>query len=226
VVVVIHNAVSLGKQGVITPAADVVSGVDPGAALSDQNGSGRHSLTIKYLGAEALGGRVAAIPSGTASLGLRHQPSFFWVFFDEEDLEVEAFFFVAAVLAAGFFAAVFLAAVFVVVFFAAGFFAAAVLAAGFFAAVFLAAVFVVVFFAAGLFAAVSFAAAFAVAGFLAGGFSAAGLAADFAAAVFAAAGSAAAGSAAAASAASVTAALAGGLAATPGLLMAATSILV
>ena len=49
-----------GEQGVVLADAHVVTGVDVGAALADENLAGLHELTAVALGAEALSLGIAA----------------------------------------------------------------------------------------------------------------------------------------------------------------------
>ena len=50
-----NDAVDLGKEGVVFSAADVCSGLERGAALSDDDASTQDGLTAEDLDAEPLG---------------------------------------------------------------------------------------------------------------------------------------------------------------------------
>jgi len=45
---VFHNAVNLGKEGVISPTANILSGVDHGANLADQDIAGPNNLPAEF----------------------------------------------------------------------------------------------------------------------------------------------------------------------------------
>ena len=55
-------AVGKGEEGVIAAHADVVAGVEFGAALADEDGAGGNKLTAVAFHAETLAVAVAAVP--------------------------------------------------------------------------------------------------------------------------------------------------------------------
>ena len=61
-----------GEQRVVAAAADAAARVEVGAALADDDLAGVDELAAVPLDAEPLGVGVAAVPGGTAALGLRH----------------------------------------------------------------------------------------------------------------------------------------------------------
>src|SRR5581483_4010242 len=61
-----------GEERVVAADADVLTGVDAGAALADDDGAGVHLAAVEDLHAEPLGLGIAAVPSRTAALGLAH----------------------------------------------------------------------------------------------------------------------------------------------------------
>lgn len=59
-----HNAVRLGEQGVVGADAHVLTGVDVGAALTDQDIAGQNVLSVGALGTKALGLGITAVLGG------------------------------------------------------------------------------------------------------------------------------------------------------------------
>lgn len=57
----LHNAVNQGKQSIVGAAANVLTGMDVGASLSDQNVAGRASLAVSLLNAQTLRLRISAV---------------------------------------------------------------------------------------------------------------------------------------------------------------------
>jgi len=60
-----YNAIDLCKESVILADAYVVTGMEMGAALPDENVAGEYELTISTLGAKTLGFAVATVTSAT-----------------------------------------------------------------------------------------------------------------------------------------------------------------
>lgn len=58
-------ALGQSEQGVVLATTHVLTGVDVGAALTDENLAGLHELTVETLGAETLTAGVAAVTGGT-----------------------------------------------------------------------------------------------------------------------------------------------------------------
>jgi hypothetical protein len=56
-----HAAVGKGKQRVIAAPSDVVARMEPGPALTHDDGTSRDGLTIKGLHAEALALRITTV---------------------------------------------------------------------------------------------------------------------------------------------------------------------
>src|SRR5699024_2541945 len=68
-----------GEQGVVLAAADVLAGVELGAALADDDLPGADDLATEALDAEALRVGVAAVPGGAGALLRCHRgPTFVW----------------------------------------------------------------------------------------------------------------------------------------------------
>lgn len=65
-------ALGQSEQGVILATTHVLTGVDVGAALTDENLAGLHELTVETLGAEALTAGVAAVTGGTKTFFVCH----------------------------------------------------------------------------------------------------------------------------------------------------------
>jgi hypothetical protein len=51
---VLHNPVDLGEQRMVATQADVLTSLDPGAALPNQNGSAADQVAAEALGAQTL----------------------------------------------------------------------------------------------------------------------------------------------------------------------------
>ena len=63
-----NHTVDLGEQGVVAAAANIHTGVNVSAALTNQDVAGQNVLTISALGAETLGLGITAILGGTNAL--------------------------------------------------------------------------------------------------------------------------------------------------------------
>ena len=68
----LHDAVDLGVDGPVAADADVLAGVDPGAALADDDGAGVHLLSGESLDAAALAVAVAAVGGAAAAFFCSH----------------------------------------------------------------------------------------------------------------------------------------------------------
>jgi len=64
--------VGKGEKRMIAAHADVVTGVELGAALADENGAGGDELTAVPLHAETLAVAVAAVACGSLSFFMCH----------------------------------------------------------------------------------------------------------------------------------------------------------
>src|SRR5690606_38888961 len=67
-----HRARLEGEEGVVLAPADVVAGVEVGAALTHDDHAGLDDLTAEALHTEALGVGVAAVPGGAGALLVSH----------------------------------------------------------------------------------------------------------------------------------------------------------
>ena len=65
-------ALGQSEQGVVLATTHVLTGVDVGAALTDENLAGLHELTVETLGAETLTAGVAAVTGGTKAFFVCH----------------------------------------------------------------------------------------------------------------------------------------------------------
>ena len=61
-------AVNQRKQGVVAADPDVVTGMDVGASLANQNVAGQNELTVSPLDAKSLGLGITAVLGGAAAL--------------------------------------------------------------------------------------------------------------------------------------------------------------
>lgn len=68
-----HDAVFLGKQGVILADAHVEAGMDVGAALTHQDVASQNELTIGALRAQTLAFAVAAVAGGAHTFFMSEQ---------------------------------------------------------------------------------------------------------------------------------------------------------
>src|SRR4051794_9432511 len=75
----LDRALDQREQRVVATDADVLAGVELGAALADDDRPGVHLLAAERLDAEALGVGVPAVAGGTATLGLRHGRTSYFV---------------------------------------------------------------------------------------------------------------------------------------------------
>src|SRR5690606_29394163 len=66
---VAHGPSRQRVQRVISAATDVLAGMDAGTALAHDDGASVHELAVEYLGAESLGGRIAAGTAGGTCIG-------------------------------------------------------------------------------------------------------------------------------------------------------------
>src|SRR5579859_1186068 len=69
---VFDDAVNLGEQSVIASQADVLAGLDLGAALPHQNRTAAHQVASEALGAQPLGLGIAAVPRTAESFFMCH----------------------------------------------------------------------------------------------------------------------------------------------------------
>src|SRR5690554_1861847 len=58
----LHPAVDRGEEGVVAAATHVLTGVELGAPLADEDRAGGHLVAVEHLHAEALCVGVAAVP--------------------------------------------------------------------------------------------------------------------------------------------------------------------
>src|SRR4029453_14930600 len=72
----LHHAVDLGEQRVVGATADVVAGLEAGAALADQDGPAGHELPAKALDAEHLRIRIPAVARAADAFLVRHDVSY------------------------------------------------------------------------------------------------------------------------------------------------------
>ena len=65
---------ALGKceKRIVLTAADVLTGVDVGAALTNDDLAGLHELTVETLGAETLTAGIASVTGGTKTFFVCH----------------------------------------------------------------------------------------------------------------------------------------------------------
>src|SRR5215470_11792765 len=68
----LHDAVHLGEQRVVRAQADVRTGLEAGAPLSDQNGAAGHELPAEALHAEHLRVGVASVARAADTFLVRH----------------------------------------------------------------------------------------------------------------------------------------------------------
>ena len=62
------NAVDLCIEGIVLADTDVGTGMEMGAALPDENVTGKHELTIGTLGPQALGLTLTTVTGATDAL--------------------------------------------------------------------------------------------------------------------------------------------------------------
>ncbi len=68
----LDHAIGLGKQGMVPTTSHIVTGMNPGAALTDDNAASFDCLTTKHLHTQALGIGIATVTCTTACFFMCH----------------------------------------------------------------------------------------------------------------------------------------------------------
>src|SRR5664280_2233749 len=68
----VHRAIGQGEERVIAAEAHVVTGMELGAPLADDDRPGAHRGAAEGFHPQALGVRIASVAGGAATLGLGH----------------------------------------------------------------------------------------------------------------------------------------------------------
>lgn len=69
----LHGSVAQGEEGVIAADADIEAGHELGAALTNDDGAGRHGLTAVCFNASILRVAVPAVPSAALTFLMCHK---------------------------------------------------------------------------------------------------------------------------------------------------------